>query len=189
MAFPFRIRSFFRVSPALGLLTSAVIPLLGLPMPARSQGMLSGCQLIDGSLQCVPGVKADPEQQIKILRQEIGADQALEGAVGQDIEAIQQVLLQGPALVGAALTVSLLDEEPGEAPTQADGSLDPVFHWYRLSPGQQSWKLIPEARGATYLLTTEDLNQQVMVVFVVESGQTVRRTNSKPLGPIQQPQP
>jgi len=50
---------FFR-SPARALLVLLLFPVI-----ASAQGMLPGCQLVNGSLQCVPGLSTDPEQQIK----------------------------------------------------------------------------------------------------------------------------
>ncbi|TWB91885.1 hypothetical protein FB106_10686 [Synechococcus sp. Ace-Pa] len=159
---------FFR-SPARALLVLLLFPVI-----ASAQGMLPGCQLVNGSLQCVPGLSTDPEQQIKILRQAISADQAIEGGIDQQMKAVEQVLLSGPALVGAVLTASL------PATTSE-------FHWYRLAPDQQVWQLIEGAEGTTYVVTTADLDQQLMVVSVIQSGETTQRQSSKPLGPIVQP--
>ncbi|NQV11594.1 MAG: hypothetical protein HQ527_10600 [Cyanobacteria bacterium] len=155
---------------------SALLALLLFPVMASAQGMLPGCQLVNGSLQCVQGLSADPEQQIKILRQAISADQAIEGGIDQQIKAVEQVLLSGPALVGAVLTASL------PAGTSA-------VHWYRLAPDRQVWQLIEGAKGTTYVVTTADLGQQLMVVSVIQSGEMTQRQSSKPLGPIAQPKP
>ena len=81
---------------------------------------LVGCQLVEGTLQCVPGITADPQQQIKLLRQEIAGDQRIEGAVEQRIAGLNQLLLQGEARQGALLQAT------------ADGlaALPPsAFHW------------------------------------------------------------
>ena len=38
--------------------------------PLLAQGMLFGCQLIGGQLECVPGMNhLTPQQQIKVLKQ------------------------------------------------------------------------------------------------------------------------
>jgi hypothetical protein len=37
------------------------------PAATQAQGMLPGCRLENGSLQCVPGLTADPEKQINVL--------------------------------------------------------------------------------------------------------------------------
>ena len=142
------------------------------PSEAGAQGMLAGCQLIDGALQCVPGLSADPEQQIQILRRTIRADQAIESTVRAERAAVTQVLLAGPAVVGAVLTA-----------TVADGSA-PVYHWYRLAPADQTWRLIPEAKGATYVLSPADAGQQIMVISVSGSGGSPLRTSSNPIGPV-----
>ncbi|MCP9872724.1 hypothetical protein [Synechococcus sp. Cruz CV-v-12] len=147
------------------------------PRAALTQGMLPGCQLVDGSLQCVPGLSADPEQQIQILRKEISLDQSLESAIGQDRGRLEQVLISGQAEVGAILRATVAG--PGEG----------LFHWYRLAPTQQSWQLIPEAKGSTYLVSVTDVGNQVMVVSVTGSSGTTRRTSSIPIGPIKLPTP
>ncbi|WP_259727296.1 hypothetical protein [Synechococcus sp. CS-1326] len=143
---------------------------------AQAQGMVPGCQLVDGSLQCVPGLTADPEQQIQILRKQISADQGLETVVNQQQALVQQALLARPALVGAVLSASLTGS--GASPVD--------FHWYRIAPGQQSWQLIPEARGASYRLTMLDVGQQLMVVSVSGAGTTTVRQSSQPVGPVTQ---
>jgi len=63
--------------------------LLPLVVPTAGLGQdLVGCQLLEGTLQCVPGTTASPQQQIRILEGEIQRDQALEGAVEQGIRAL-----------------------------------------------------------------------------------------------------
>jgi len=173
-------------SPLLGTtqacLASVLAAFAGSLLPstgAIAQGMLPGCQLIDGSLQCVPGLRADPEQQIRILRQEITADQAQETVVGQEQKAVSQILLAGPAVVGAVLTASVAAAQPQAANAPVLG-----YHWYRLAPGQQSWQLIPEAQGSSYRLTPGDADQQVMVVSVSGIGSSILRVSSTPVGPV-----
>jgi len=81
----------------------------------RAQEMLSGCQLVGGTLQCVPGVTADPKQQIDDLRQQIATDQQLENAVEQRIEGLQQLVLVGELSQGALLMANLgagLNQDP-----------------------------------------------------------------------------
>ena len=65
-----------------------------------------GCQLVGASLQCVPGVTADPQQQIEIMRQEISNDIQLEGAVQQQINGLEQLVLNGKAAVGQLLVAT-----------------------------------------------------------------------------------
>jgi hypothetical protein len=63
--------------------------LLPLVVPTAGLGQdLVGCQLLEGTLQCVPGTTASPQQQIRILEGEIQRDRALEGAVEQGIRAL-----------------------------------------------------------------------------------------------------
>ncbi|MFS6827816.1 hypothetical protein [Cyanobium sp. ATX-6F1] len=68
-----------RFRPLTPLALSGLALLACAGWPARAQDMLPGCQLVGGTLQCVPGLTADPQQQISVLRQQIGADQKLEG--------------------------------------------------------------------------------------------------------------
>lgn len=54
--------------------------LLPLVIPTAGLGQdLVGCQLVEGTLQCVPGTTASPQQQIRILEGEIQRDRGLEG--------------------------------------------------------------------------------------------------------------
>jgi hypothetical protein len=154
----------------------AALPTALAPRMVLAQGMLSGCQLIDGSLQCVPGLNADPEQQIQILRRTIGADQALEAAIGKESESTEQVLLSGSAVVGAVLSATVT--------VKGGGAAAPAFHWYRLAPDQRTWRLIPEAKGSTYLVVPADVGTQVMVVSVRAAGASTHRTSSTPIGPV-----
>jgi len=136
-----------------------------------------GCQLVGASLQCVPGVTADPQQQIKIMRQEISNDIQLEGAVQQQINGLQQLVLNGKAAVGQLL-VATAQFDTSIAVPQAD------YHWYRLAPGQRSWVLIESAQGTTYVPAAIDIGKQVMVVVVVNQNGKVTRISAAPIGPI-----
>jgi hypothetical protein len=154
----------------------AALPTTLVPRMALAQGMLQGCQLIDGTLQCVPGLTADPEQQIKILRRTIGADQALEAAISKERAATVQVLLSGSAVVGALLSATV--SVPGGGAPAAE------FHWYRLAPDQKSWQLIPGAKGSTYVVLPADVGTQVLVVSVRGSAGSTQRISSAPIGPV-----
>jgi len=145
--------------------------------PSQAQDMLEGCQLVNGTLQCVPGITADPQQQIRDLRQQISADQKLETAVEQQITGLQHLVLQGQAAEGKVLQATLTADALAGLPPSA-------FHWYRLTPGSQRWVLIRQASGPTYLLTTADVNARVMVVVAVPSGGGSQRQASAPLGPV-----
>jgi hypothetical protein len=142
----------------------------------RAQDLV-GCQLVDGTLQCVPGVTADPQQQIQLLRQQIAGDQQLEGAVEQRIAGLGQLLLQGEAMQGALLQATAAAEGLASLPPSA-------FHWYRLSPGQVQWQLIQGASGPTYALTPADVASQVMVVVAVPTPGGSQRSVSQVVGPV-----
>ena len=150
--------------------------LLGPATAGWSQDMV-GCQLVGASLQCIPGVTADPQQQIKIMRQEISNDIQLEGAVQQQISGLQQLVLKGKAAVGQLL-VATAQLDASMAVPQAN------YHWCRLAPGQRSWVLIESAQDTTYVPAAIDIGQQVMVVAVVNQNGTVKRVSSVAIGPI-----
>ena len=154
---------------------------LALPLPTQAQTMLDGCQLVQGSLQCVPGVTADPQQQIRDLRQQIASDQNQENAIQQEIQGLSQLVLIGEISEGALLQANLaagLDQNPLLA-------LPPgAFHWYRLTPGSSSWVLIPGATGPSYRLQPQDIGSQVMVVIAVPTATGSQRQPSAPVGPI-----
>jgi hypothetical protein len=144
----------------------------------RAQEMLDGCQLVQGTLQCVPGVSADPQQQIRDLRQEIATDQNLETAVEQQIAGLNQVVLQGEAAEGQLLQATLTADAMAGLPPSA-------FHWYRLQPGASRWLLISEASGPSYQLGPNDVGSQVMLVVAVPQGQGSQRQATAPVGPVQ----
>ncbi|MFM7733472.1 MAG: hypothetical protein ACKO6F_08460, partial [Cyanobium sp.] len=102
---PFSPRSAGRSLVAAAVLAALLLP-AGPASTARAQDLV-GCQLVEGTLQCVPGITADPQQQIRILDRQIGADQTLEGAVEQRISGLRQLLLQGEARQGQLLQASL----------------------------------------------------------------------------------
>lgn len=143
--------------------------------------MVQGCQLLNGTLQCVPGVTADPQQQIRDLRQEIAADQSMEVAVEQQISGLQQLVLMGELAEGSLL----------EANVAAGLTQDPLinlpagaFHWYRLPAGGSQWLLISDASGPSYRLSSADVGSQVMVVVALPSGAGSQRQASPAVGPI-----
>jgi len=164
--------------PALSLaalLSPLVLPTSGLA-PLRAQDLV-GCQLVEGTLQCVPGVTADPQQQIRILEGTIATDQKLEGAIEQGIAGVQRLVLQGQAAEGQLL----------KAVVTADGVkvLTPsAFHWYRRTPQDSSWRLIAGASGPSYQLQAADANALVMVVVAVPVAGGSQRSTSAPVGPV-----
>jgi len=114
-----------RFRPLASLLLVTAAALGGLVPRSPAQDMV-GCQLTDaGQLQCVPGVSADPQSQIRALRQQISRDLQVEGAVQQQIQGLERLALLGQAREGQLITVSLAADALAALPTSA-------FHWYRL---------------------------------------------------------
>lgn len=165
------------------VLTGLALAAFMLPIASRAQDLV-GCQLTDdGQLQCVPGVSADPQSQIRALRQEISTDLQLEGAVQQQINGLQQLALAGQAAEGQLLTATLAADALAGLPPSA-------FHWYRLTPGSTGWVLIGGASGPSYRLQPADVNARVMVVVAVTTpGGVSQRQPSRAVGPIQPGQP
>ncbi len=157
----------------------------GLALPPLGRGQdLVGCQLtLDGQLQCVPGVSADPQSQIRALRAQISSDLQLEGAVQQQIEGLQSLVLVGQAVQGQLLNATVGAAGLAGLPPSA-------FHWYRLRPGSASWVLIPGAAGPTYALQAADIRSRVMlVVAVAGAAGGSRRQASAAVGPVLPAQP
>lgn len=71
-----------------------------------------GCRLVEATLQCLPGVDDSPQQQIQILKGEIGADLQQEAMVEQRIDGLRQVVLAGEAMEGNPVRAQLATE-PG----------------------------------------------------------------------------
>jgi len=160
--------------PLLALLAASTLPLHGL---ARAQDLV-GCQLVDGTLQCVPGVTESPQQQIQQLQQQISTDIQLEGAVQQRIDGLQKLVVSGNAAVGQLLTAAAQINAQVAIP-QAN------YHWYRLKPGNRSWVLIEGANGTTYVPGSLDVGNNLMVVVVVNQNGQVKKVASTPVGPVQ----
>jgi len=145
--------------------------------PAAAQDLV-GCQLVEATLQCVPGVTESPQQQIRQLQQQLSTDIQLEGAVQQRIDGLQQLVLAGNAAVGTLLTATAIADAQAALPSAN-------YHWYRLKPGQRSWVLIEGAQGTTYVPAPVDIGQNLMVVTVVNQNGVVKRVASQPIGPVQ----
>ncbi len=139
---------------------------------------LVGCQLVDGTLQCIPGVTESPQQQIQQLDQQISTTIQEEAAVQQRIDGLQKLVLSGNAAVGQLLTAAAQINAQAALP-QAN------YHWYRLKPGTRSWVLIEGANGTTYVPGTLDVGQNLMVVVVVIQNGQVKRVASTSVGPVQ----
>ena len=138
---------------------------------------LVGCQLVDGTLQCIPGVTESPQQQIQQLDQQISTTIQQEAAVQQRIDGLQKLVLSGNAAVGQLLTAAAQINAQAALP-QAN------YHWYRLKPGTRSWVLIEGANGTTYVPAPIDIGQNLMVVAVVNQNGQVQRVASSPVGPV-----
>ena len=144
--------------------------------PGLGQGVLVGCRL-GATLQCVPGLTMKPEQQIKVLKQQIATDQQTEGAIRQTIEGLREFELSGRTSVGSVLKASL-DFNP-------DAFEAVQVHWYRRLPGGSGWQLVGKVDQRSYQLTSDDLGTTVMAVVAMQpNGKEVIRHQSNVLGPI-----
>ena len=169
--------SVLRRAPSLrAALPLGLLLLIGPGAGLKAQDLV-GCQLVQGTLQCVPGITADPQQQIRLLRQGIAGDQQIEGAVEQRIAGLNQLLLQGEARQGALLQATGTAEALAGLPASA-------FHWYRLAPGRRHWQLIQGTTGPTYVLTPADVAFEVMVVVAVPNSAGSQRSVSPVVGPV-----
>jgi outer membrane biogenesis lipoprotein LolB len=147
------------------------------PAATRAQGMLPGCRLEDGSLQCVPGLTADPEKQINVLNQEISSDVQMEGQITQTIQGLKKFVLTGEAREGQILQAKF--------DLQADQINSVQIHWYQRQ-GDEHWKLVSDLSEETYRISQADQGKQVLAVMVVEtSNGDVKRVSSNVIGPIQ----
>ena len=147
-----------------------------LARPGLGQGVLVGCRL-GATLQCVPGLTMKPEQQIKVLKQQIASDQQTEGAIRQTIEGLREFELSGRTSVGSVLKASL-DFNP-------DAFEAVQVHWYRRLPETSGWQLVGEVDQRSYQLTSADLGTTVMAVVAMQpNGKEVIRHQSNVLGPI-----
>ena len=96
-------------------------------LAAQAQDLV-GCRLVGASLQCIPGVTESAQQQINTFRDQISADLELEGAIQQQINGIQALVIAGEAIQGGLLQAIIQAD--------ADAALaTPQYHWYRRSPG------------------------------------------------------
>ena len=149
-----------------------------LARPGLGQGVLVGCRL-GATLQCVPGLTMKPEQQIKVLKQQIATDQQTEGAIRQTIEGLREFELSGRTSVGSVLKASL-DFNP-------DAFEAVQVHWYRRLPGESDWQLVGKVDLRSYQLTSDDLGTTVIAVVAMQpNGKEVIRHQSNMLGPITQ---
>ncbi len=164
--------------PALRRFAVLALPVAAAGAMAAQAQDLVGCRLVGATLQCIPGVDESPQLQIQQMQQEISTDIQMEGVVQQRIDGLQQLVLNGDAAVGAALSAAAIADAQAALPA-AD------YHWYRIKPGQRSWVLIEGAQGTTYVPAPVDIGQNIMVVAVVKQNGQVKRVASQPIGPVQ----
>ena len=135
-----------------------------------------GCQLIGGQLECVPGMDhLKPQQQIKVLKQQIDATSQRASELEADIQTLGELELAGAAIPGELIQARWLAATPaGPQPT--------LIHWYRQ--GESGWLLIPAAEGASYITQPDDVGLELMAVAILITPEGHRRVASAPLGPV-----
>ena len=150
--------------------------LAGVHLGVSAQGMLPGCRLENGSLQCEPGLTASPEKQIQVLDQQIDQGLQQEGHLEQAIEGLKRFVLVGEAREGELLKTEVMLE---------GSSVDALdVHWYRRS-AQGNWKLVQSSAGNLYRIGPEDQEDSIMAVLVVrDSDGSIKRISSNVIGPI-----
>ena len=157
--------------------TSLCLTLMAaVPFGALAQGMLPGCRLENGSLQCVPGLTASPEKQIQVLDGQIDQGLQQEGHLQQAIKGLQRFVLVGEAREGELLQAEL---------TLQGADVDELdVHWYRRS-AQGNWKLVESGSGHSYRVGPKDQQDRLMAVLVVRSRDgKIQRISSNVIGPI-----
>lgn len=148
-----------------------------LPLSTLAQGMLPGCRLENGSLQCVPGLTADPEAQIKVLDKEISTDLEAEGHIEQSIQGLKKFILAGEARQGRLLRA--------EVDLEGDQFSSIDIHWYQRQ-GNGPWKLVPNSSEESFRISQTELGRKVMAILVVKTNNgEVKRVSSNIIGPIQ----
>lgn len=146
------------------------------PVSIHAQGMLPGCRLENGSLQCVPGLTADPETQIKVLDQEISSDVQAEGHIQQTIQGLKKFILVGEAREGRLLKA--------EFDLQGTDISTVNIHWYQRQ-GNGPWKLRSNPSEESYRISEIDRDGKIMAVMVVKTSDgQVNRVMSNTIGPI-----
>ena len=147
-----------------------------LPAATQARGMLPGCRLEGGSLQCVPGLTADPQQQINVLNKEISTDVQAEGRIKQTIQGLKQFVLIGEAREGQLIKTKF--DLQGEQINSVH------IHWYQRQ-GDGHWKLVSDRSEETYQISQDDQGSQNMAVLVVATSDgQAQRVSSNVIGPI-----
>jgi hypothetical protein len=125
----------------------------------------------------VPGLTADPEQQINVLNQEISTDVKMEGRITQTIQGLKKFVLIGEAREGQLLKAKF--------DLQANEINSIHIHWYQRQ-GDGHWKLVSDLSEETYRISQADRGGSVMAVMVVATSDgDVKRVSSNVIGPIQ----
>ena len=159
-----------RLSPLL------LVLMAGLPVGMSAQGLLPGCRLENGSLQCVPGLTASPQKQIQVLDGQINRDVQTEGHIEQAIEGLKRFELIGQAREGRLIKAELM--------LQGGGFEEVHIHWYRRN-NQGNWQLVKTASESSYRVKPSDRGNQLMAVLVVKNSDgKVQRISSNVLGPV-----
>ena len=142
-----------------------------------AQGMLMGCQLIGGQMECVPGMNhLSPQQEIKVLKQQTDATVKEASELQNAIKTLGQLELAGEAIAGDLIEARWLSTNP-EAPQPT------LIHWYRQ--GSSSWLLIPAGVGPSYTPSQADVGLELLAVAIVVTPEGHQRVASQPLGPVQ----
>ena len=145
----------------LRLPTLLMVITAGLSAGTSAQGLLPGCRLENGSLQCVPGLTADPQQQIQVLDGRINRDVRTEGQLEQAIEGLKRFELIGEAKEGQLIKAELM--------LQGGGFDEVHIHWYRRN-NQGNWQLVDNVTESTYRVGPSDRGDQLMAVLVVRTS-------------------
>jgi hypothetical protein len=141
-----------------------------------AQGLLPGCRLENGSLQCVPGLSASPQKQIQVMEGQINQDVQVEGHLEQAIEGLKRFMLVGEAREGQLLKTELMLEGADVETLE--------IHWYRRN-GQGHWQLMEGISDRTYRISPEDRGDELMAVLVARSSDgSIRRISSNVIGPV-----
>lgn len=153
-----------------------LVLMTGLPLGTSAQGLLPGCRLENGSLQCIPGLNASPQKQIQVLEGQISRNMQTEGHLEQSIEGLKRFELIGEAREGQLVRAELM--------LQGDEIEDIQIHWYQRK-NQGNWQLVDNVSESSYRIQSSDRGNQLMAVLVVRTTDgKVQRIASNRLGPV-----
>lgn len=156
--------------------TLCLAVLAGVHLTSMAQGLLPGCRLENGSLQCVPGLSASPQKQIQVMEGQINQDVQVEGHLEQAIEGLKRFVLVGEAREGQLLKTELMLEGADVETVE--------IHWYRRN-GQGHWRLVEGISERIYRIGPEDRGDELMAVLVARSSDgSIQRISSNVIGPV-----